>query len=354
MLTRSKTSAVPSGYLPMLCVVAFLVSGASARADKAVRVFVLAGQSNMEGKASNKLLESQATDARFRRFWADYRSGAAWAERDDVFVTFFDRHGPLTIGYGSKGATGPELGFGRVVGDVLEDPVLLIKTAWGGHSLYKNFRPPSAGLPSEHELQLELKNLQQKTPAATIDQVKAGYGESYRMMLAEIRRVLAKKDELFPVLEGLETRISGVFWFQGFNDQFGDSAPGEYEANMKYFISDVRRDLGVPRLPFVIAGIGTFGADGSLKPKAGTGTEKVLRGQLAMNAVQEFRGTVKAFETAPLYDADAAKIFPMWKENLEEWKKVGSDRPYHYLGSGIWYSRIGMAAGEAMVDLLGN
>jgi hypothetical protein len=65
-------------------------------------VFVLAGQSNMEGKAQNTLLESQAADPRFADFWADYRTGDTWTERNDVFITFFNRHGPLTIGYGSK------------------------------------------------------------------------------------------------------------------------------------------------------------------------------------------------------------------------------------------------------------
>lgn len=343
--------------MPMRFVVSLLVAIAwadAARAEKTAKVFVLAGQSNMEGKAQNSLLESQATDARFKDFWANYRTGDTWTVRDDVFVTFFGRQGPLTIGYGSPQATGPELAFGWVVGEYCKEPVLLIKTAWGGHSLYKNFRPPSAGLPSEQELQAELAAAQKKQPAATIDEIKAGYGDSYRKMLAEVKRVLAEKDTLFPALAGYKPEIAGFFWFQGFNDQFGDAAPAAYEANMKHFIADVRKDLGAPKMPFVIAGIGTFGADGTMKPKEDSGVAKVLQGQLAMNDVAEFKGTVKAFETAPLYDKEAAAIFPQWKERLEEWKKVGSDRPYHYLGSGIWYSRIGKAAGEAMVELLGN
>lgn len=335
----------------VLCLVAAVVWADAARAEKTVKVFVLAGQSNMEGKASNGLLESQATDARFKDFWADYRTGDKWTERDDVFVTFFGRHGPLTIGYGSPNATGPELAFGRVVGEHCKDPVLLIKTAWGGHSLYKNFRPPSAGLPSEEALQAELANVQKKQPAATMDEIKAGYGDSYRKMLAEVKRVLAEKDTLFPALAGYTPEIAGFFWFQGFNDQFGDAAPAEYEANMKHFINDVRKDLGAPKMPFVIAGIGTFAWDGTLKPKDGS---KVLEAQLAMNDVAEFKGNVTAFETAPLYDKEAAAIFPNWQKNIEEWKKVGSDRPYHYLGSGIWYSRIGKTAGESMVKLLAN
>jgi hypothetical protein len=338
----------------VLCVVAACACAQAVRAEKTVKVFVLAGQSNMEGKARNDLLESQATDPRFKDFWADYRTGDTWTERDDVFVTFFNRHGPLTIGYGSPGATGPELAFGRILGDHCDDPVLLIKTAWGGHSLYKNFRPPSAGLPNEQELEAELGTVQKKQPAATMDEITAGYGDSYRKMLAEVKRVLNEKDTLFPALAGGKPEMAGFFWFQGFNDQFGDTAPAEYEANMKHLIADVRKDFNAPKMPVVIAGIGTFGWDGTAKPTEDSGTAKVLNGQLAMSDVAEFKGTVKAFETAPLYDKEAAEIFPKWQKNVEEWKKVGSDRPYHYLGSGIWYCRIGKTAGESMVELLGK
>jgi hypothetical protein len=35
--------------------------------------------------------------------------------------------------------------FGHVLGDNLDNQVLLIKTAWGGKSLYRDFRPPSSG-----------------------------------------------------------------------------------------------------------------------------------------------------------------------------------------------------------------
>jgi alpha-galactosidase len=320
--------------------------------EPTVKVFVLAGQSNMEGKAKNSLLESQAKDPRFKDFWATYRKGDTWIERDDVFVTFLNRHGQLTIGYGSRNATGPELAFGWVLGDHFKEPVLLIKAAWGGHSLYAPFRPPSAGLPSEEVLKTTLENRKKKKPETTMEQVKEGFGSSYRNMMAEVKRVLGEKDTLFPALKGKRPEIAGFFWFQGFNDQFGNDAPNEYAANMKHFIKDVRKDLKAPKMPFVIAGIGTYGWNGTAKPKEGSGTAKVLSGQMAMNSVPEFKGNVKAFETAPLHDKEAAKIYPTWKKQFEVWQQVGSDRPYHYLGSGIWYSRIGKTAGEAMVELL--
>ena len=38
-------------------------------------------------------------------------------------------------------------------------------------------------------------------------------------------------------------------------------------------------------------------------------------------------------------------------DNFEAWEKIGSDRPYHYLGSTITFSKIGRAFGETMLEL---
>ena len=43
-----------------------------------------------------------------------------------VIVKFLDRHGPLTIGYGSPGRTGVELEFGTLMGNHFEEPVIWI------------------------------------------------------------------------------------------------------------------------------------------------------------------------------------------------------------------------------------
>src|SRR5580658_1440624 len=142
--------------LLVLAILCFLVAAPLHAGEKTVKVFILAGQSNMEGKAPNALLEFQAKDPKTNDLFAHLRKDDKWIVRDDVFIKFLDRHGPLTIGYGSPGRTGPELEFGFVVGDYFDEPVILIKTAWGGHALFKQFRPPSAGLPAEAVLQKEL------------------------------------------------------------------------------------------------------------------------------------------------------------------------------------------------------
>lgn len=344
--------------LTVLVIFAALSCMSDRLAAESVKVFVLAGQSNMEGKASNELLEHQATDAKTKELFAHLRRDDDWIVRDDVFIKFLNRSGGLTIGYGSPNKTGVELEFGHAMGNHFDEPVLLIKAAWGGHSLYQKFRSPSAGLPSEEILKQELERAQQRVaknnekrkrndPLPTMDEIKSVYGSSYRNMMKEVEETFANYETVFPALKGKQLELAGFVWFQGFNDMFGEHAPGEYEANMKLFISDVRKDLKAPNLPFVIGALGQHGS----KP-AQKGMLVVQNAQLAMNDVAEFKGNVKTIRTDVLVDKEAEKLFPGWQDHFEEWKKVGSDRPYHYLGSAIWFNRIGKAMGKTMLELI--
>lgn len=325
-------------------------------ADKPVKVFILAGQSNMEGKAPNTLLDHQATDAKTKDLFAHLRKDDQWIVRDDVFIKFLDRKGPLTIGYGSPGRTGAELEFGAVMGNHFDEPVVLIKAAWGGHSLYKLFRSPAAGYPADEVLQKELDQAQervrqsnqknkQEDPLPTMADIKRDYGSSYRNMLKEVQEVLDNHASLFPELEGKQLELAGFVWFQGWNDQYG--AENEYASNMEHFIKDVRKDLNSPKLPFVIAAMGQNGS----KPAAGA-MLTIRAAQLAMNEVPEFKGNVTAFRTDLLVDKAAEELYPTWQKNMEQWKLTGGDHPYHYLGSAIWFTRIGHVMGESMLELL--
>jgi alpha-galactosidase len=321
-----------------------------------VKVFILAGQSNMEGKATNELLEHQAADPQTSELFAHLRQGDQWIVRDDVFVKFLDRHGPLTIGFGSPDRTGPELEFGTVMGDRFDQPVLLIKAAWGGHALFRQFRPPSAGLPSDEQLAKELAERQRQVqerneqnqaadPLPTLEDIKQPYGSSYREMLAEVQAVREQFETLFPALQGRTLELAGFVWFQGWNDQYG--AEHEYAANVRHFIQDVRRDLDAPQLPFVIAAMGQNGS----QPAEGA-MLTIREAQLAMNDVPEFKGNVLAFRTDVLVDKAAEELYPHWRERFDEWQLVGSDHAYHYFGSAIWFNRIGRAMGDSMLTLL--
>src|SRR5687767_10789507 len=170
---------------------------------KPVKVFILAGQSNMQGKGSLEHLEQLVKDepAKFGHLKKDGK----WVERDDVFVSFpqlkpdrsMDMQGKLSVGYTwpQKVKIGPELGFGEVVGDVIDAPVLLIKAAWGGQSLDVDFRPPSAGWDRE----FDLKNRDQWKPGTQ--------GWAYKEMFNYLYVTLDDLGSKIPELKGRDYEI---------------------------------------------------------------------------------------------------------------------------------------------------
>jgi hypothetical protein len=318
--------------------VAFCASALIAHAGP-VKVFILAGQSNMEGKAKMSLIEYQVKQPATRALFAHFEKDGKWAARDDVWIKFLDRKGPLATGYGSPGCIGPELQFGWTMGDRFAEPVLLIKTAWGGRSLWRDFRPPSAGLPPEAALASLLENAQKKKPETTLEEVKKTFGASYREMMDEVRAMLADPAGPFPALAGAQPEPAGFVWFQGWNDMIDAKATAEYAANLAHFIRDVRRDLKAPALPFVVVQMGVDGAN------AGEKVKLFKAAQAEGAGLAEFKGNVALVKSDAFWDMEADAVFRKgWKDNLVEWNTVGSDFPYHYLGSAKTLCAIGKAS----------
>ena len=316
-------------------------------AAKPLVVFILAGQSNMEGKAKLELLEYQVKQPENRDLFGHFQKDGKWIERDDVWIKFLERKGNLTVGFGSPKCIGPELEFGHVVGDHYQQQVLLIKTAWGGRSLYRDFRPPSAGLPSDAVLEKMLAAQKKKNAAATLDEVKAAFGATYRDTLKEVHSTLAGLKTLFPAYENQGYQIRGFIWFQGWNDMIDDTATAEYTTNLAHLIHDVRKDFDAPNLPFVIAQMGVGGING-----ADARIKKFKAAQAAVMDLPESKNNVAFVKTDQFWDSNADAVFKKgWKENLKEWNTVGSDYPYHYLGSAKTYTKIGRALAEAAIAL---
>jgi alpha-galactosidase len=316
---------------------------------KPVKVFILAGQSNMQGKAKISLIETQLQQPATRDLFAHLKKDGRWIERDDVWFKYFAEKGNLTVGYGSPKSIGPELEFGLAVGDRYDEQVLLIKAAWGGRSLQRDFRPPSAGLPPMAVLEKLLTNEKKRKQNLTLDDVKKSFGATYREMLDEIHGTLTNLKTHFPTYAGQGYEIAGFVWFQGWNDMINAEATAEYTENLRHFIRDVRKDLKSPKLPFVI---GEMGVDGA---KASANVQKFKAAQAAVMNVAEFKDNVALVKTDVFWDQEADAVFRKgWRENLDEWNKLGSDYPYHYLGSAKTMCRIGRAFGEAMIELRGE
>jgi len=317
------------------CIFITLAAIASTQAETGpVRVFVLAGQSNMEGhgfvpadprrnggKGSLEFLVKDPATA--QRFAPLVDAAGQWRTRDDVWISYLDRQGPLTIGYGARAEMiGPELGFGWVLGDALDEPVLLIKCAWGGKSLAVDFRPPSAGNPPY--------SLGEKGDAA-IAQNPDMVGKYYRETLTLTKAALANLKELVPGSDGKYV-LAGFGWHQGWNDRINDQFNAEYEQNMACFIRDIRKDLGAPALPFVIAETGMTGPE-EKNPRA----LSLMKAQAAVAEHPEFKGNVAFVSTRAF-----------WRPAEESPSKQG----YHWNSNAETYYLIGEAMGEAMKQLL--
>lgn len=292
-----------------------------------VRVFLLAGQSNMQGQGvvdldhpqyynsgKGTLLRVMSDPENKARYAHVKDADGAWVVRDDVMIRFRTRSeikkGGLSIGfagYPGKHHIGPEFQFGHVVGEAFDEPVLLIKTAWGGKSLFKDFRPPSAG---------------------------GETGPFYRQMIAEIREALASAADDFPALAGRELKISGFIWMQGWNDMFDEQARSEYEQNLAHLINDVRQEFELPKLPAVIGELGNGG------PKASGSMLAIRKAQKAAASRPEFKGTVAFAPTAA------------FARPAQESPNVGHG--HHWFGNAESYFLIGDSLGHSVLTLLGK
>ncbi len=263
---------------------------------------------------------------------------------DRVYInSIADRNkqsGKLGVGCGGdKKKIGPEYAFGLSIAEKIDGPILLIKTSWGGKSLNYNFRPPSAG---DYELNEKEKS------GGKADEIKKNAGLNYRMMNEAVHKVLDNLKDHHPAYDaeaGYE--IAGFVWFQGFNDQFSPAFRDNYKANMITFVKDVRKEYKVPNMPFVIGVLGT----GMTAEKVAENAVSV--GQREAAKAPEFKDNVAAVESYTEYSLFSYEVFKKgWPKHYHEWDTVGSDRPYHYLGSGAFFVRLGDSFANSMADLI--
>lgn len=371
------------------------------------KVFILVGQSNMEGHAKVETIdyigEDPATAPLLKRMKGP--DGKAPAEGEGVWISYFtgigekngEGFGKLTTGYGSRqdpakdgGKIGPEYTFGLAMDRAYQEPVLLIKAAWGGKSLNYDFRSPGAGPYPRTPTDLE----KDRHPLENS-------GHYYRLMLAHVRQVLANPGRVCPAYDPKQGyEIAGFIWLQGFNDMvdtnFYPRLPkgattnryAKYSDCMAAFIRDVRKDLGVPKMPFVIGVMGVGGKD------PGDDNLAFREAMAAPASLPEFKGNVIAVRTGPFWDEQLGAIqakrdkvrqmaFELRNKNAKsanadgkmteaqqrdylkeyeaklitadeaaQWKRGASNAGYHYLGCAKTFALMGEAFAEANLAML--
>lgn len=385
---------------------------AASKSNSKVKVFILAGQSNMEGRGFPEPLTWQVSQKKYRERYTHFIKDGdydaflqtvnetkdaedrrktptyLWSERKDVWINYLGKHGNLTVGYGAPNqGFGPEFNFGHVVGNHYDEQVLIIKTSWGGRALAQGFLPPSS-MPSQSKFEVMTKaeneknaewNIKQQSriaknnlkitkenqtaeskkplqtfkarPVLTTDEYKSRYGIDYRNMVHEVHECLANLSERFPGYRGQGYEIEGFVWFQGWNDQYNDRWLS-YETNLENLIRDLRIELSVPNLKVVI---GEMGHDGPDEPKADAPRTIIMAAQQAVAESVEFKHTVLSVNTRQYWDMDAHNIYHGpggWNRDVNKWRQFGNDRPYHYLGSPWFFAQAGTGFGEAMLKLV--
>lgn len=294
---------------PSLLFVAFATFCAPLLQAKPLKVFILAGQSNMEGHAESYTFPAIAKDPKT----ADIYKQMVDADGKpvvckDVWISYAygdfpgnpvgRKAGNLTAGWGSQHHNickiGPEFTFGITMQKHLGEPILLIKNAWGGKSLMVDFRPPSAGEPTDPKH-------------------KENAGKFYREMMSHVKDVLADPKKVYPGYDPKEGyEIAGFVWFQGFNDLVGPY-PGdptkkgvkdysEYSRLLACLIRDLRKDLNTPEMPFVTGVLGVGGET------TGDGTEAFRNAMAVPGEMDEFKGTVANVYTHKFWPADIEAI----------------------------------------------
>jgi len=288
----------------------------AADAPKPVKVFILAGQSNMQGQGvasmdhadhynggKGNLVWSMEHSASKDKMKHLRDADGKWVERDDVTIWYKQndkvRQGKLTVGYTGYGGSshiGPELQFGHIVGDAFKEHVLLIKTAWGGKSLHVDFRPPSAN---------------------------GDTGPYYTQMIAEVREALAS-------LGDRPYELAGFVWMQGWNDMINKEATAEYADNLVHLAKDIRAEFKSPKLPMVIGELGNGGP-----AKAGSGMQ--------LFRTEQKRGAERI---------DRAVFVETHTFARDKDLSPNRGHGHHWFGNAESYFLVGDALGTATVNLL--
>ncbi len=273
--------------------------------------------------------------------------------RDDVWYTGVvtaTANKWLDIGCGASATSiGPELGFGHMVGNHHDEPVLILKASQGNRSLGWDFLPPGAES-FEHTdekgvtwVYAGYKQTPDRWEKGTEPKPVEWYaGKQYDDCFNAAKEVLANFDEKYPQWKGRGYEIAGFGWWQGHKDG-GEQGTGtanphaaRYEKNLAHLINTLRKEFNAPNAPFVVATCGFNGGEGW---EPGSSADTIFKAQMNVSDPAkhpDFAGNVKSVDTRPLYRAP--EVSPR-------------NQSFHYHGNAETYMLVGEAMGKAMLEI---
>lgn len=326
--------------------------GKTADQSKEVAVFILMGQSNMVGMGDIGPDTQPGTLTFLTKTQKKYPflidNAGQWTVRKDVY--YYDareKHGAALSATANNGKSiGPELGFGYVMGQVLDEPVLVIKSCIGNRSLgWDLLSPGSERYEVNGKVYAGYKDSPESWARGTEPQptvAKNGRpawyaGKQYDDDLANAKAALDNLATIYPDYKGQGYEIAGFVWWQGQKDTGSAVYASRYEQNLVHLIRCLRKDYNAPNAKFVLATIAFNGW------KLSGNGKTIADAQLSVGYEKkhpEFAGSVKCIEARD-YWRDAS-VSPNPKQG------------YHYNRNAETYMEVGLGLGWAMADLLGG
>lgn len=218
----------------ILCLVLFISYSFSSvilqkpELEKKIKVFILAGQSNMEGRAdANKLLQQDME----RLSKAQKNVQLAFNKEPIVPLRAVKPSTEIAELYKRELIFGPELFFGIALSEIwANEEILLIKLSEGGTSLHGCWHPKWS------EDKAKIMGEEEGT-------------KLYRTLIDYVDQTLSEFDED-------EYEICAMLWVQGETDAGNKIAAEAYGMNLQQFITHIREDLDNDSLPFILFQVG--------------------------------------------------------------------------------------------------
>jgi Carbohydrate esterase, sialic acid-specific acetylesterase len=265
-----------------------------------VKVFILLGESNMvgagqkRGKVEGTLEYTVMNEMKFTHLvdsnqeWRTRPDVRYVAVKNDMNVERNEWLGPSSDHF----FFGPELQLGYILGELYEEPVLLLKAASGHHSLGGDLLPPGS---PEHKYGEWIYPGYGGTPrrwpyyADPTPQTTWYAGHAYDTTISNIQSILERIGDFYP--RAIDYKIEGIAIWQGDSDQRDSAYSSMYQRNLRNLIASLRIDLQAPNAKVAIASIGQKG-----QAMDGNALE-VYESQMLMGSLYEdFQGNVMSID----------------------------------------------------------
>ncbi|NER34459.1 MAG: sialate O-acetylesterase [Oscillatoria sp. SIO1A7] len=235
----------------------------TASQDLSLKLFILAGQSNMVGYKSNlEDLEPSQLESQDNVLWYDRSS--TWVTLSPptepvlgpdltLPVPPFKKHHPEHSHKVANGSGfGPEISLGSEIADNLKQKIALVKYARNGSNLAYQWNPDDDD-------------------------------SLYPRMKKRTNEAIAALKSL-----GCHVEIAGFFWMQGETDASNEDMAEYYQSNLTNFISALREDFHSPNLPFIY-GMVHFSNDNSCCGEAVRTAQRQVEADVAFTSAVETR-----------------------------------------------------------------